>query len=202
MYKKSGFSFLEILIVIMIVGVLFVTFRSSFQIKNKDILYGQACIETIYGEINNFLHAAISSKSVNSWWTAIFPNTYIITFIPSTQSIELGYKDQGNIYTIYSSISITGNGGNYCSSNNYIILMSGNQYSVTIAKWLQETQNRLSFSLSGAGISTWANIFFQCDTTWTGCKTIAHFESDTRTVSIKKQICLTFTGNNCLDWDN
>lgn len=64
--KKKGFSFLEILIVIMIVGILFVTFRSSFQIKNKDILYGQSCIETIYGEINNFLHAAISSKSVNS----------------------------------------------------------------------------------------------------------------------------------------
>ena len=67
MFKtKKGFSFLEMLIVIMIVGILFVVFRTSFQVKNKDVLYGQACIETIYGEVNNFLHAAISSKSINS----------------------------------------------------------------------------------------------------------------------------------------
>lgn len=66
MYKKRGFSFLEVLIVIMIVGILFVAFRSSFQVKNKDVLYGQACIETLYGQVNNFLHAGLSSKSMNS----------------------------------------------------------------------------------------------------------------------------------------
>ncbi|MEI6774956.1 MAG: hypothetical protein WCL18_09665 [bacterium] len=52
------------LIVIMIVSVLFIAFRSSFQIKNKDVLYGQACIETVYGQVNNFLHAGLSSKSL------------------------------------------------------------------------------------------------------------------------------------------
>ncbi len=62
--KRKGFSFLEMLIVMMIVGILFVVFRSAFQVKNKDLLYGEACIETIYGEINNFLHAAVSSKSL------------------------------------------------------------------------------------------------------------------------------------------
>jgi len=48
----------------MIVSILFVAFRSSFQIKNKDVLYGQACIETLYGQVNNFLHAGLSSKSL------------------------------------------------------------------------------------------------------------------------------------------
>jgi prepilin-type N-terminal cleavage/methylation domain-containing protein len=66
MKTKKGFSFLELLIVMMIISILFVTFKSSFQIKNKDILYGQACIEHVYGEVNNFVYAAISSKSVYS----------------------------------------------------------------------------------------------------------------------------------------
>lgn len=62
----KGFSFLELLMVMMVVSILFVAFRSSFQVKNKDVFYGQACVESIYGEINNFLYAAISSKSINS----------------------------------------------------------------------------------------------------------------------------------------
>lgn len=101
-----GFTLLEVLIVIMIISVLFVAFRSSFQIKNKDLAYGQTCIETLYGQVNNFLHAGISSKSISSGTDAIFPDQYIITFKPSQQLIQLSYEKQGSGY-IYSSMEIT-----------------------------------------------------------------------------------------------
>lgn len=204
MKTKKGFSFLEILIVIMIVGILFVTFRSSFQIKNKDILYGQTCIETIYGEINNFLHAAVSSKSLNSWGTQIFPDTYIITFDPTTQHIHLWYEAQWNPYYIYRSISVTGDVNNYCSTAAYTIVMSWDAYQVYINKWLQKTQEKSFFYFSGINsVSTGADTLLQCDTTGTGCKTLARFEADTRTISLKKQMCLSFaTTGDCLEWDN
>ena len=201
MYKKKGFSFLEILIVIMVIWILFISFRWSFTIKNKDIFYGQACIETIYGEVNNFLYTAMSSKSVNSWWEQIFPDTYSIQF--SGQSITLGYQTSEDTYAIYRDILISGNTSNYCNDNTYNILMSGDTYTVYISKWLQGEQ-WTNFFLSGASsIHTWGNTFLQCDSALTGCKTIAYFESDTKILHIKKQMCLTTNeAGECEERDN
>lgn len=187
----------------MIVGILFVAFRSSFQVKNKDILYGQACIETLYGQVNNFLHAGLSSKSLFTWTTVIFPDQYIISFKPAQQLIELKYRKQGSDY-IYSSIWLTGNSNAiYCSNNSYTIKLTGETYELHINKWLQENATLESFYLTWTNsISTWWSIFLQCDNQWTWCKTMAKFESDTRTISLKKQMCLSFSGTNCLEWDN
>ena len=187
----------------MIVGILFVAFRSSFQVKNKDVLYGQACIETLYGQVNNFLHAGLSSKSLFTWTTAIFPDQYIISFKPTQQLIILSYEEQGILH-IYSNIGLTGNSNvMYCSSNSYTIQLTGETYELHINKWLQENAALQFFYLSGASsISTWWSEFLQCDTQWTWCKTMARFESDTRTISLKKQMCLLFSGADCLEWDN
>jgi len=202
MKTKKGFSFLELLIVMMIISILFVTFKSSFQIKNKDILYGQACIEHVYGEVNNFVYAAISSKSVYSWDIQIFPHTYIVSFKPVEQTIDLWYQVSWEQYTLYTTISLSGN-NHYCSSNSYSILLSWMTYDIYIHKGLQWGPNMRFFYLSGAGVSTGENMFLQCDTQWTWCTDIALFRSDTRTISIYKQICLSVsTSGNCNEWDN
>ena len=208
MHKKSWFSFLEMLIVIMIVSVLFIAFRSSFEIKNKDVLYGQACIETIYGQVNNFLHAGLSSKSLFVWTSTIFPDQYIISFNPWSGLITLAYKEkgQGNTNT-YSSIEFTGsNNIMYCSSNAYTIQLTWETYQLYINKGLQENTELRFFYLRGTNsISTGQSIFLQCSNQWTWCKTMARFESDTRIISLKKQICLMFDtmgGCNENEWDN
>ena len=198
------FSFLEVLIVIMIVGILFVAFRSSFQIRNKDVLYGQSCIETLYGQVNNFLHAGLSSKSIASWIMQIFPDQYSIIFNPSAQQILLKYQEQGNEY-IYNSIDMTGDINiSYCSSTSYMMILSWDLYEIHINKWLQEDQNMQSFYITGtASVSTGESIFLECDLQWTWCKKMARFESDTRIIGIQKQICLNIsTTGDCLEWDN
>lgn len=201
--KRKGFSFLEMLIVMMIVGILFVVFRSAFQVKNKDLLYGEACIETIYGEINNFLHAAVSSKSLTVSWTQIFPARYIISFLPLEQRVTIGYEEENSPYTLYKNIPMTGNTIDYCRDNEYSIVLSGDTYDIAINKGLQKNQDMQFFSISWVGIvSTGENILRQCDLQQTVCKKLARFETDTRTITIKKQICLTFTGNDCLERDN
>lgn len=204
--KKSGFSFLEMLIVVLIVSILFVALRWAFEIKNKNIFYGQACVETVYGEINNFLYAGLSSKSLFTWNISIFPDQYTISFDSIQQRIELKYTEKGNEYT-YNTIPFTGNSNiAYCSSNNYAILLTWKTYEIHINKWLQEDTNLQSFYLTwGYTWSIWGNEFLLCSLQWTGCKTIARFESDSRTLSITKQICLNLTNTgscNDNDWDN
>ena len=204
MYKKSGFSFLELLIVMMIVSVLFVAFRSSFEVKNKDTFYAQACVEDIYGQVNNFIHAGLSSKSLFDWTTAVFPDTYTISFQPEEQKIFLQYQQQESGY-IYSSIEITGDSNTtYCVSNSYIMLLTWDTYELTINKWLQENIALQSFYLSGTtSVSTWANIFLQCTPEWLWCKKIGRFQTDTRTLSLQKQICLFINNEGeCEERDN
>lgn len=191
----------------MIVSILFVSFRSSFQIKNKDILYGQACIETIYGQINNFLHAGLSSKSLFTWVIPIFPNQYIISFMPTSgQRIQLKYTTGENTTaTVYANIEITGNiNNNYCTTNSYTIQLSWDNYDLYINKGIQENASLQSFYLSGDSlVSTGESVFRQCDTQWTWCKEMARFESDIRTLQVKKYICLNFSETgDCSEWDN
>lgn len=201
---KKWFSFLEMLIVIMIVSVLFVAFRSSFQIKSKDVLYGQACIETVYGQVNNFMHAWLSSKSIYTGNTTIFPDQYSISFNPVDQKILLSYKKQNSGY-IYNSIEFSWNTNiMYCNSNSYTIKLTWDSYEIHINKGLQENSALQAFYISGTNsVSTWWNTFLQCENLWTWCKTMARFEVDTRTIGLKKQMCFFFSDTgDCLEWDN
>jgi hypothetical protein len=187
----------------MIIGILFMAFRWYFEIRDRNSLYGQACIETIYGQLNNFLHAGLSSKSIYDWTTTVYPDKYIIRFQPLNQLIELKYIS-GGIEETYSSIVVTGNNLSYCNSNSYIIKITWDAYDLWINKGLKENDAMQFFYISGGTniVSTWANSFLLCSTAWTRCKTMARFESDTRTISLKKQICLNFSGDNCIEWDN
>lgn len=202
----KGFSFLEMLIVIMIVSILFVSFRSSFQIKNKDILYSQACIETIYGQVNNFLYAGLSSKSLFTWATPIFPEQYIISFMPSSgQRIQLKYTTgEDTTENVYASIEMTGNiNNNYCTTNSYTIQLAWDDYVLYINKGIQENSTLQSFYLGTGFLSTGESVFRQCNREWTWCKKIARFESDIRTLQLKKYMCLNFSETgDCLEWDN
>lgn len=181
----------------MIISILFVAFRSSFQVKNKEVVYGQTCVENWYWQVNNFLHAGLSSKAVSSWTAQIFPEEYSMVFDIPQQSITLKYTVWQETYT-YNDISVSGDIMNYCSSDTYMILMTGNNYTLQINKW---TIKKLDYTTTS--ISTGENTFLQCDHSWTWCKEIARFESDIRTLAMKRQMCLTFTETGaCLERDN
>jgi hypothetical protein len=148
------------------------------------------------------LYSAISSKAINSWFTQIFPDIYTIRFDTNNQNIVLKYKTAEESYYTYSSISLTGqNNLQYCT-NGLTLVLSGDTYEIYINKWLKQNNAMQSFYLSGESI-TGSNIFRWCNNNWEDCKEIAHFLTDTRTISIQKQMCLHFgTTGDCLEWDN
>lgn len=198
MHKKS-FTLIEVLIVMMIIGVFFVMFRYMFQVNNKNTLYDQSCMDTIYGETNNFISAGLSSKMLFSSGAQIFPTQYIVSFAPNQQTISLRY----NTGTTYKTIEFSGNlPYENCTQKSSIIIMSGDTYDITISK--KPTGN--AFALSGTpNTSTGGNIFFSCtrnNGTISNCKHITTLQTDKRTMNFIKQNCLSFTGNDCREWDN
>ena len=74
-------------------------FKNVFQVKNKDSLYGEACINNLYGDVSNYLYSAITSKAIKSGSTTTYPNTYYIEFDSAANAIRLAYATGSEIIT-------------------------------------------------------------------------------------------------------
>lgn len=190
------------LIVIMIISILFVAFKSFFQIKNKESIYGQICIERIYGDIHEFLTAGLQSKAVNIDGKRIFPERYIIQFNSSTQTIGLSIVQWSEILP-YQTIVVNNNHDEYCENQRYYTQMTGQNYRVHINKGLQENANHQNFYISDIDSwYQWETVFIQCDKISWWCIDIARFQTDTRIMNIDKYICLaTNTTGQCKERD-
>jgi len=130
-------------------------FRNIFQVKNKDALYGESCVNNLYGDVSNYLYSAITSKAISSGTDKIFPSTYYIMFDTTANAIDLAYSTGGNILT-GKYLSLTGTvPSNYnCDTNAYYITLSGSSLQVKINKGLTEDFATLrSMTLSGGGVT-------------------------------------------------
>jgi hypothetical protein len=126
---------IEIILVILILSVLLFAFRNIFQIKNKDVAYGQTCVEYVYGQVRSFADAATRSKGLASGTIITYPDQYQIFFATTTNSIQLKYSSGGVIY-IQQSFNLTGDDTKkrYCTTNAYAMVLSGTTLDVHINK--------------------------------------------------------------------
>jgi hypothetical protein len=197
--KKRWFTLIELLIVIILLWVLMVSFSRIFQIKNKDVLYWEACTNNIYWDISNFLYSAISSKALFSWSNKTFPEYYNIEFNLTQNSINFSYST-GSTWAnpqIQNRLQLTWNmPQNYnCHSNLYNIILSGQQsLLIQIKKWLSEDKTMRSFIINPSSsnyiftwmikvllVYKWSNLY----------KEVWIFDIDTRNQSIKAKTCIT-----------
>lgn len=126
---------IEIILVLLILSILFFSFKNLFQIRNKDIAYGQTCVENLYGSINNFAKGASRSQSITFGTSTMYPDRYLIHILPSQNTIALEYFASGAMQS-YQTYQLTGNIPNqrYCNTNTYYIVLSGNDSTLTINK--------------------------------------------------------------------
>lgn len=202
---KKGYTLVELIIVIVIIGILMIAFRSIFQVGNRDSLYGEACINNLYGDVSNYLYSAITSRAISSGNIKTYPNTYYIEFYPlwSGNAIRFAYATGSTIITgSYRSLTGTVPGTYNCKSKAYNMVLSWKFLQIKINKGLTEDANLRSMSLSGGGI--WASTFTSDikfllvypGSTW--YKELGRFEVDIRTQSIKSKLCLTINNTwNC-----
>ena len=134
--RKSAFSLIEIVIVLLILGILMVSFKQMFQPKNQDLVYSQNCINMLYGEIQNFANASMTSKGLYTGGETYFPEQYIITQDPKTNSIALQYSSGQNAIT-RKNFQLSGGVPNnfYCNNKNGSqTVMSGHEITITTNK--------------------------------------------------------------------
>lgn len=174
-----------------------VAFRNVFQVKNKDSLYGESCINNLYGNISNYFYSAITSKAIYSGSSPIYPGIYYIEYDIPKNAIRLAYSMTGGNIITGTYLSLTGTvPSNYnCKTNAYTMILSGSSFQIKINKGLNEDTTLRSMILSGAGITdttfTASVKFLLIYPNSTGYKELGRIDVDTSAQTIKNIHCLT-----------
>ena len=139
------------LLVLVLITIVLVSGKNFFNLKNKDIFYGQNCVESLYGDVSTFANNAVTSKGIFVSGQTIYPLKYHILIQPSANNIILKYTSGDNIVYTASVLALTGTlpSTYYCQKNTYTMRLSGSDLQVTINKGLSQNGNFQSFILSG-----------------------------------------------------
>jgi len=193
MKKLKWFSLIEMLMVISIILVFLVVFQWFFKPKNIEIYYWQKCINELYSFINRFTIAWLTSKWFNSWWVMIYPSSYRTEILASENkiinSISWTQRETVNLSWIDSSKKL-------CYINDvYNIQLTWEDIIINIGKW--SLNNLFDINKSNG---TWQVSLLLCGKN-NSCITIWQYIVDKRSQTITKRVCLGFSWNDCLQWN-
>ncbi len=137
MFKKSWFSLLEMILVIIIISILFLASRNFFQTPNKYLVDSEVCINTIQGKLSQFFYQGITGKDWTVSWVTYEWNNYRFDFLFNTMdssSIVLAISTGWQIYLPIETISNDSNTTKIasCDTNIYKVILS---WSVFLSTW-------------------------------------------------------------------
>jgi hypothetical protein len=196
MKTKKWFTILEMVIVIGIIAVMMVAFKNVFTYQKKDLLYWESCINRMFGEVNNFLYSAITSKWLYISWVTIYPQQYIINFDTTKNAIILQYN--GTTAWTYKYITMTWAMAQnyYCTNAGYQMFLSWSTTTVTINKGLTPNNNMQNFFINTWWIFSWSIGMIFCYANSSTCKELWSYAIDIRTQSIKNKLCTSLDDSN------
>ena len=165
--------------------------KPFFESNKKDYLYIESCANKLYGDMNNFMYAAATSKWLGTWTSKIFPDQYIIRVVNSWQ-ISLDYRKPDGTTGTQLTDYITWLKDYYCRSNTYNSKLSWDFFTLTIDK----STAAVNGSTQAYALSSWSNLFTGAISLYLcywpiACREVANFEIDTRIQTIKRRKCLT-----------
>lgn len=141
MFKKSWFSLLEMILVIIIISILFLASRSFFQTPNKYLVDSEVCINTIQGKLSQFFYQGITGKDWTVSGVTYEWNNYRFNFLFNTidsSSIVLEISTGWQTYLPIETISNDSNTTKIasCDTNIYKVILS---WSIFASTWYTAT---------------------------------------------------------------
>jgi len=192
--KLKSFTLIEIIVVIVIIWLIASWISTMFKMKEKDSIYSQACLASVYWELSNYVDNAITWKGIYTWSNWQTPDSYIISLDPSTDKVSLLYSWASSWSWLYQSFLLnwSWNDSKYkCYWDNYYVDLSWQSYNLSIIKWLNWDINNSSFNINSWTIFTWDVDFLFCQKP-SNCKILWKLHMDNRSYTIWL--------NKCLNW--
>lgn len=161
--QKKGFTLLEILLVVLILGVMITSVSNFFKPTNRNAIYSEICINKIYGTVHNYLNKAITGKGISflTGWNGIiiYPDSYIVEFDYPDNQIHFWYTKWESTAR-YEEINLSGNRApENCKTEWYQVRLSWDITRLSIKKNLKEDLNTKGFILNGLNPYTGEVIF-------------------------------------------
>jgi len=130
--------------------VAFLMLQGVFRPSNSDQLYGEVCVNRIYGEIQKHSTKALTAKSVLFANQKIFPQLYTVLFDIDRNQVVLWFEN-GVSNWVLSVLTLSGGGAQpYCMTSSYRIVLTGmNSTLLRLSKNNQSTLTQPSRSLDG-----------------------------------------------------
>ncbi len=200
MHNTKGFTLVEMITVVIILGILMVMSSSFFFWSNNNKYYAETCANHIYGAVKNFHYNALVGKKNEEQNTdknqeTPTPTQYRITF--NQNNIEFS-TSTGKVFSEINTFTFADEVAKKCGSDVYNITLSG--WSSSDPLFILTANKNFSSAWWSAMILTGNNnrlytgdITIIQDNTVEWTKTdIAQIHIDTRNQSITKRNCRIF----------
>ena len=226
MFKKSWFSLLEMILVIIIISILFLASKNLFQTPNKYLVDSEVCINTIQGKLSQFFYQGITGKDWVISWVNYEWNNYRFNFQFNNSdssfiilSISTWWQNYLPVETISNDNNITKIAS--CDTNVYKVILSGSIFSNTWyipTTWFSIDINK---NLDNSLWKPWMRICNGSNCSWvfsskidfltckknnwvidmSSCRNMYSSRFDTTTQSLKTNRCLNALYNQpCTKW--
>lgn len=189
---RKWFTILEMILVILVMGIIFLFSQNLFLSTNQNSLYSQSCINFLYWDIRNFLEGGITGKGFFSGNQRVFPDTYTIYFDTTLNAVRLRYvvntipTTTKTLYLSWGSSTTSS-----CLWKSYRTLFTGANIGITINKNIQVWSEKNSFELTGTTNTTGGVMVLLCE--GITCKQVHQFIIDKRISQIISKRCLSQT---------
>lgn len=199
MKKLKWFSLIEMLIIISLILIFMVVFRSQLIPKNTHIYHWQACVNNLHDFISSFATAWLTNKWLYSGQQLIYPDKYQILIEPSENKIANLINSNNSIEEINLSWTISSDNICYINSS-YKIFLTWSDLELEINKW--QWNNQFNFTTSSwLNLNTWKTELLLCKNNLSECLQIWEYLIDKRSQTIIKRVCLAFSWSDCMKWN-
>ncbi len=142
------FTTFELVIVLMIMAIIFTMLQWLFKPQNSDQIYGEVCVNTLYGEISKQVTNALTAKSFVVSNQKITPSVYTIQIDQTGNLIQLGYQSGASTVVVKSMVLWTATGVRYCIGPDYQVSLTGGGSIFSLSKNFQSTASQPGFGRS------------------------------------------------------
>ncbi|MBS8122502.1 prepilin-type N-terminal cleavage/methylation domain-containing protein [Candidatus Vampirococcus lugosii] len=151
--NNKGFTLVELMIVLSIIGVLFGVFSRLLSFENRDYIRGEGCVNHVYGEIKNYFDNASTGKGIYTGGNDLeFPSLYSVQFNTGDNKVLFKYDTVSSTGQDYKEILLSGTGrdSNFCFDENagyHINIDKVNLDKIAMNKLLQSDVKTSPFTL-------------------------------------------------------
>ena len=195
---KGWFTLLELVIVVIILGILLISFGDIWAGVDKDLIKAQTCTNRLEWVVSRAINDWLTQRWIVSGNQAFYPKEYVVRFFVTGIVYLMSWGDVGikEIQKVVTSGSVA-QGDEYCVGTTYRVKQKGNISTLKIS-----FDDKMIVDLFSGNdlVYTGDNKLFYCKIDGR-CKPLGKLNFDKRAYIVNYSHCIAYSGGKiCTKW--